>query len=123
MSSPHSPRAGRTAASWRLAGLLGPLVIIGVFGPAIVRPAGADAVSDFFAGKSVSLITGFPPGGGYDSYIRVLARHYGKYVPGHPAMIPSNMPGAGSLTAGELHLRQGDERRERCVAMFGVVRR
>src|SRR5260370_27428197 len=42
---------------------------------------------------------GFPRGGGYDSYIRVLARHYGKFVPGHPSMIPSNMPGAGSLTA------------------------
>ena len=59
----------------------------------------ADPVADFFAGKSISLIAGFPPGGGYDTYIRVLARHYGKFLPGHPSMIPSNMPGAGSLTS------------------------
>ena len=66
---------------------------------AMAAPALADAVSDFFAGKTVSLIVGFPPGGGYDTYIRLLARHYGAYVPGHPSMVPSNMPGAGSLVA------------------------
>jgi tripartite-type tricarboxylate transporter receptor subunit TctC len=67
--------------------------------PSLMATAGADSVSDFFTGKSVSLVIGLPPGGGYDAYMRVLARHYGKFVPGHPAMIPSNMPGAGSLVA------------------------
>jgi tripartite-type tricarboxylate transporter receptor subunit TctC len=59
----------------------------------------ADAVADFFKGKSLSLIAGFPPGGGYDTYVRILARHYGRHIPGEPSVIPSNMPGAGSLLA------------------------
>ena len=71
----------------------------GFFGLALLSPASADSVSDFFGGKTLSLIAGFPPGGGYDSYVRILARHYGKLIPGHPSVIPSNMPGAGSLTA------------------------
>ncbi len=62
-------------------------------------PAQADSVSDFYAGKTLSLIAGFPPGGGYDTYVRVLARHYGRHIPGHPTVVPSNMPGAGSLLA------------------------
>lgn len=100
----HRPRCDRRDARWRFAGLRGPVAIIGplvagLLGLGLAIPASADQVSDFFGGKSLSLITGFPPGGGYDSYIRVLARHYGKYIPGHPSMIPSNMPGAGSLTA------------------------
>jgi tripartite-type tricarboxylate transporter receptor subunit TctC len=63
------------------------------------QSAKADAVSDFYAGKTLSLLAGFPPGGGYDTYVRVLARHYGRFIPGHPAVVPSNMPGAGSLLA------------------------
>jgi tripartite-type tricarboxylate transporter receptor subunit TctC len=61
--------------------------------------ARADSVSDFYAGKTLSLIIGLPPGGGYDTYVRVLARHYGRFIPGHPSIVPSNMPGAGSLLA------------------------
>jgi tripartite-type tricarboxylate transporter receptor subunit TctC len=59
----------------------------------------ADAVSDFYAGKTLSLVAGFPPGGGYDTYVRVLARHFGRHVPGKPNVVASNMPGAGSLTS------------------------
>src|SRR5262245_10652527 len=62
-------------------------------------PARADAAADFYKGKSLSLIAGFPPGGGYDTYVRVLSRHYGRHIPGQPSVIPSNMPGAGSLLA------------------------
>ena len=59
----------------------------------------ADTVSDFYKGKTLSLIAGFPPGGGYDTYVRVLARHYGRFIPGQPSVVASNMPGAGSLSA------------------------
>jgi len=62
-------------------------------------PAQADPVSDFYKGKTLSLIAGFPPGGGYDTYVRVLARHFGRFIPGQPLVVASNMPGAGSLTA------------------------
>ena len=66
---------------------------------AALLPAHADAVADFYKGKTVTLIAGFPPGGGYDTYVRILARHFGRFIPGQPAVVPSNMPGAGSLTA------------------------
>jgi tripartite-type tricarboxylate transporter receptor subunit TctC len=62
-------------------------------------PAKAESVADFYKGKTVSLIAGFPPGGGYDTYVRVLARHYGRFLPGNPTVVASNLPGAGSLTA------------------------
>jgi tripartite-type tricarboxylate transporter receptor subunit TctC len=61
--------------------------------------AHADPVADFFSGKTVSLIAGFPPGGGYDANVRVLARHFGRFIPGQPTVVVSNMPGAGSLVA------------------------
>jgi len=64
-----------------------------------LAPAGAETAADFYKGKTVSLIAGFPPGGGYDTYVRVLARHYGRFLPGQPTVVASNMPGAGSLTA------------------------
>jgi tripartite-type tricarboxylate transporter receptor subunit TctC len=62
-------------------------------------PAVAEPVADFYRGRSLSLIAGFPPGGGYDAYVRILARHFGRFIPGEPTVVASNMPGAGSLTA------------------------
>jgi len=59
----------------------------------------ADTVSDFYSHKTLTLIAGFPPGGGYDTYVRVLARHFGSFLPGKPSVVPANMPGAGSMTA------------------------
>src|SRR5689334_9621281 len=55
-----------------------------------VTPASADAVADFYKGKTVTLIAGFPPGGGYDTYVRILARHYGRFIPGQPAVVATN---------------------------------
>jgi tripartite-type tricarboxylate transporter receptor subunit TctC len=52
-----------------------------------------------FAGKSVSVVIGFGPGGGYDIWGRLLARHIGKHLPGKPNVIAQNMPGAGSYVA------------------------
>jgi tripartite-type tricarboxylate transporter receptor subunit TctC len=60
-------------------------------------PASAQKVS--FEGKTIRIVVGFGPGGGYDSYARVLARHYGQHLPGRPNVVVENMPGAGSLTA------------------------
>jgi tripartite-type tricarboxylate transporter receptor subunit TctC len=75
------------------------LWVVALWAMVLPGTAKADSVSDFYAGKTLSLLAGFPPGGGYDTYARVLARHYGKLIPGHPAVVPSNMPGAGSLLA------------------------
>jgi tripartite-type tricarboxylate transporter receptor subunit TctC len=59
-------------------------------------PLAAQTPEAFYRGKSVSLVIGYSVGGGYDIYARVLARHLGRYVPGNPAIVPQNMPGAGS---------------------------
>ncbi len=66
---------------------------------AFTTQARADAVSDFYKGKQVSMIIGYGPGGGYDTYARVIAQHMGKYIPGNPTIVVQNMPGAGSLKA------------------------
>jgi tripartite-type tricarboxylate transporter receptor subunit TctC len=75
-----------------------PLLVLGVCAAFAAAVSRADAVADFYAGKQVSLYIGYSPGGGYDTYARVLARHIGKHIPGNPTVIPQNMPGAGSLT-------------------------
>jgi tripartite-type tricarboxylate transporter receptor subunit TctC len=54
---------------------------------------------EFFKGKSVTLVVGYSAGGGYDQYARALARHFGSAIPGNPAVLVQNMPGAASLTA------------------------
>lgn len=60
---------------------------------------GMAAADDFYKGKTVNIVVGFSPGGGYDTYARTLARHIGNHIPGEPTVIVQNMPGAGSLTA------------------------
>jgi tripartite-type tricarboxylate transporter receptor subunit TctC len=55
--------------------------------------------ADFYQGKTVNVIVGFTPGGGYDAYARILAQFIGNHIPGKPNVIVQNMPGAGSLTA------------------------
>lgn len=61
--------------------------------------AHAQSAADFYKGKTVNILVGFSPGGGYDQYARLLSRHIGKYTPGNPNFIVQNAPGAGSLTA------------------------
>jgi hypothetical protein len=61
------------------------------------RPALSDDQSVTFKGMTINIDVGFGPGGGYDLYARVLARHLGKYLPGNPTAIVRNMPGGGSL--------------------------
>ena len=62
-------------------------------------PVDEKAVADFYRGKTVRLVVGFSPGGGYDAYSRVIARHLSKYIPGNPTAIVDNMAGAGSIIA------------------------
>lgn len=52
-----------------------------------------------FAGKTVTIIVGYSPGGGYDRMARMVARYMPKYLPGNPTVIVQNMPGANSLIA------------------------
>ena len=57
----------------------------------------ADAAEAFYRGKTIQVMVGFSPGGGYDLYARTLARYLGKHIPGNPTVITQNMPGAGSM--------------------------
>jgi tripartite-type tricarboxylate transporter receptor subunit TctC len=68
------------------------------FAPTPVR---CDDVSDFYARKTVQLVIGYAPGGGYDDYARMLGRHISRHIPGHPTVVVLNMPGAGSNKAAD----------------------
>ena len=76
---------------WILA-IGGAAVAVGFAGPAVCDP-----VADFYKDKSVSLLVGYAPGGGYDSFARTLSRHMPTHLPGNPVIVVRNMPGAGSL--------------------------
>src|SRR5215468_8953986 len=60
---------------------------------------GTTAAAQTLAGKTVTMVIGFGPGGGYDAWGRVLARHLGRHLPGTPTVVPQNMPGGGSFNA------------------------
>jgi len=60
-------------------------------------PAVVHAAAPHYEGKAIRIIVGTAPGGGYDTYTRLLARHFGKHIPGNPIVIVDNMPGAGGL--------------------------
>jgi len=79
---------------------LGPMLArVGVAVAAMaILTAGARS-DDFFAGKTITMMAHTAPGGGYDTYLRLLSRHMGRYIPGNPALIVTNKPGAGGLTA------------------------
>ena len=60
---------------------------------------GTVSADDFFRGKTINIVVGYAPGGGYDNYARLLSRHLGKHITGQPNIIVQNMPGAASLVA------------------------
>ncbi len=61
--------------------------------------AQAQSPADFYKGKNVELIIGYPTGGSNDTYSRLVAQHIGRHIPGSPNVIARNMPGAGSFLA------------------------
>jgi tripartite-type tricarboxylate transporter receptor subunit TctC len=64
-----------------------------------VPPAKADAIADFYKGRTVTVVVSSSAAGGYDTIARAVARYMGKHMPGNPAFIVRNMPGAGGMTA------------------------
>ena len=71
------------------------LLILSVF----VWSAHAYAQAPFYQGKTIRVIVGTPPGNLYDLWARLIAEHMGKHIPGNPAFIVQNMPGAGHVVA------------------------
>ncbi|MBM4299134.1 MAG: hypothetical protein FJ143_15465, partial [Deltaproteobacteria bacterium] len=75
------------------------LLAIGAFLSFSSWLASTHAQQPFYQGKTIRLIVGLAPGGGYDLYSRVIARHLGKHIPGNPSIFVENMTGAGSIIA------------------------
>lgn len=80
----------KRSLSWLIAGAF---LLLFVGSNSIVLAA------DFYAGKRIRIIVGSSPGGGFDTYARLIARHIGKHIPGRPKVLVQNMPGAGQLIA------------------------
>ena len=59
--------------------------------------ASAQSVADFYRGKNITMAVGTSPGGDYDLRMRMVGRHLGKYIPGNPQIVATNMPGAGQM--------------------------
>src|ERR1700737_2568839 len=62
-------------------------------------PTQAEPAADFYRGKTLRLLIGYGPGGGYDIYGRLVAEFLPRHLPGYPTIIAQNMPGAGSFVA------------------------
>src|SRR5919109_3832300 len=94
MSEAHYSSGGFMGCPVRRSLLLG---IVSGFLSIFVESALAQ--ENFYKGKTIRLIVGLAPGGGFDAYSRVIARHMGKHIPGNPTTVVENMPGAASLLA------------------------
>ena len=75
---------------------------VGVFGIVLLSIWGSEQVShaqDFYAGKTIRIVVGFPAGGGFDTYSRIMGRHIGKYIPGNPAVVEEFAEGSHRVHA------------------------
>jgi len=79
-------KTGYLMLAWILA------IGLGLSGP-------AKAVDSYYAGKTLTVVVGYPPAGGYASYATIIARHLGQHIPGNPTVIVKHMPGAASIVA------------------------
>jgi tripartite-type tricarboxylate transporter receptor subunit TctC len=84
-------RRKQRAMKFRFARLSLVMLLVGWGSAAIADPA------DFYRGRTVEILVGFSPGGGYDAYARALSRSIGNHIPGNPQVVVRNMTGAGSL--------------------------
>jgi tripartite-type tricarboxylate transporter receptor subunit TctC len=67
---------------------------------ALAGVAAAQEPATFYTGKTLTLYAGMPVGGGVDDEMRLVGRHLSKFIPGHPSIVPRNMPGAGAVVLG-----------------------
>lgn len=86
-----------------MTGITRRLLIAAGLAAAATGPAAAQAD---FSGETITVYIRSSPGGGYDDYGRLIARHIGKYLPGEPDVVAVNMPGAGGIVAANYMARQ-----------------
>ncbi len=91
--------------------LVGAAVVAGLVGQATMmsQVVSAGSHGDFYKGKTVTIVVRSNPGGGYDTYGRLIANHIGKHIPGNPDIIVQNMPGAGGIVAANYLDSQADQ--------------
>ena len=77
----------------------GVLFVVGMSAASPAAAAESSSVADFYRNKIIRIIVGYTPGGGFDTYSRLVARHMSRYLPGNPKFIVQNKPGAGGLVA------------------------
>jgi tripartite-type tricarboxylate transporter receptor subunit TctC len=65
----------------------------------VTQPARGETIEEFFRGKQISLVIGFPPGGAYDLYARAAGLFLPRYLPGHPTIVARNLPGVAGIKA------------------------
>src|SRR5258705_4996901 len=71
------------------------IALLGVCaGLPLITTASGQPVETFYKGKRVTMLVGSAVGGGYDAYARLVSRHLGRFIPGHPTFVVQNMPGA-----------------------------
>ncbi|HSR55107.1 MAG TPA: tripartite tricarboxylate transporter substrate-binding protein [Alphaproteobacteria bacterium] len=83
-------------------------------------PSSAQA-DDFYKGKRVQFLVGSSAGGGYDTFARVLARHYGNHIPGNPSFVVQNMPGASSRKVADLMYNKAPKDGSTIAAVFSGI--
>jgi tripartite-type tricarboxylate transporter receptor subunit TctC len=79
--------------------LIGVVLVVAYSWSASTAPARAESAEEFYKSHSLSIVIGFPPASAYDLYGRAVGRHIGRHLPGNPAVVPLNKPGANSLAA------------------------
>ena len=72
---------------------LGGALVLGL----AATPAVAESVAEFYKDKRITMYVGSSPGGGYDTYARLITRHIGRFIPGNPKFTVKNKVGAGSI--------------------------
>lgn len=72
-------------------------LMAGLFAATSAGQAQTEDVGAFYAGKTINMVVGHEAGTGFDIYTRVINRHMGRHVPGNPAIIVQNMPGASGV--------------------------
>src|SRR4029077_17274523 len=81
------------------AGICATLALTLVAAAGTLARAPSSACEDFYAGKTVTGIVGFAPGGGVDTTARTIARHLVRFIPGQPGLVVQNMEAAAGLVA------------------------
>jgi tripartite-type tricarboxylate transporter receptor subunit TctC len=100
----------------RFAATLGATAVLAIAAASAPHAAPAD-VEAFYKGKTLEIYSGSEPGSGYDGYARIIARHIGRFVPGHPATVVKNMPAASGLAETNFLYNQA----ARDGTVFGII--